>query len=143
MSKTFSPSVTVEFLNRLFLKNQLPENFGITFSGVGADFIQATLTVDDRHLRPGNIMNGGVSLVLIETVGSISAACLLDHEKENALGIQVNASHLTVANPGDILTATSKPIHIGRSTHLWEVNIENQNKKIVCTGRITLLIVKK
>ena len=143
MSKTFSPSVTVEFLNRLFLKNQLPENFGITFSGVGADFIQATLTVDDRHLRPGNIMNGGVSLVLIETVGSISAACLLDHEKENALGIQVNASHLTVANPGDILTATSKPIHIGRSTHLWEVNIENQNKKIVCSGRITLLIVKK
>ena len=143
MKNSFPQTVTVESLNERFLKDQLPESFGIRFSEVGKDFLRATLTVDERHLRPGKIMNGGVSLVLLETVGSTSGACLLDPETENALGIQVNANHLAIANPGDVITATSKAIHIGKSTHLWEVDVTNQEGKLVSTGRITLMIVKR
>ena len=133
-------SVTLDSLNAFFVKNQLPESFGLQFTEVGKDFIKGALVVDERHLRPGRIMNGGVSLVLIETLGSMSAACLVDIEKQNPLGIQVSANHLAIAYPGDTVTATSKPIHVGKTTHIWEVTITNQHDKVLCSGRITLLI---
>ena len=143
MAIDFSDKITLEALNGFFSKDQLPESFGIKFTEIGRDFLKASLTVDERHLRPGKIMNGGVSLVLIETLGSISAACATDFTTKNFLGIQVSANHLSIAYPGDTLTATSSAIHVGKSTHLWEVTILNQNQKTICSGRITLLITDK
>ena len=140
MDITIPQHITVEQLNQDFVKDQLPENFGLTFTEVGKDYIKGQLSIDERHLRPGRIMNGGVSLVLIETLGSMSAACLIDPEKQNPLGIQVSANHLTIARPGDVITATSKPVHIGRTTQIWEVAITNQKNQLVSSGRITLLI---
>ena len=143
MDITFPSSVTVEKLNALCINDQLPETLGIRFTEVGKDFLSGALTVDERHLRPGKIMNGGVSLALIETVGSMAAACLVDPEKQNPLGLQVSANHLSIAYPGDTVTATARPIHVGKSTHIWEVTITNQKQKVLCSGRITLFIADR
>ena len=92
---------------QIFIKGQLPESFGIDITAVEQNSVTGSLTVDERHLRPGNIMNGGVSLVLLETMGSISTCLYIDPAKFNAFGIQVNANHISVARPGDILSASS------------------------------------
>ncbi len=126
----------------IFIKGQLPESFGINITSVEKDAVSGTLTVDHRHLRPGNIMNGGVSLVLLETIGSVSTCLYIDPAQYNAFGIQVNANHLSVARPGDILTARSTPVHIGKSTQVWDVNITNQKGKLISSGRITMLVTE-
>ena len=135
-------NLTIESIRNHSIKGQLPEAFGLDIVEVGEDFMAGQLTVDERHLRPGNIMNGGVSLVLIETLGSFSTHLYIDPIKQNAFGIQVSANHLSVARPGDVLTARSKAIHIGKTTHVWDVNITNQKGKIVSTGRITMLVTE-
>ena len=133
-------SFDLETLRQHSIKGQLPEAFGIDLVEATKDSLTGTLTVDTRHLRPGNIMNGGVSLVLIETLGSFSAYLHIDSTKQNAFGIQVSANHLSIARPGDILTAKSKAVHIGRTTQVWDVNITNQKGKLVSSGRITMLV---
>ncbi|WP_408097155.1 PaaI family thioesterase [Peredibacter sp. HCB2-198] len=122
------------------VENQLSGALGISMTKIEDKSVTATLTVDHRHLRPGNIMNGGVSLVLIETVGSFSSYLLIDTKKQNSFGIQVSANHLSIARPGDVLTAKSEAVHLGRTTHIWDVNISNQNGKLVSSGRITMLV---
>lgn len=134
--------LTLEKIKDHSIKGQLPENFGIDIVEVGENYIVGSLTVDERHLRPGNIMNGGVSLVLIETIGSFSSQLFLNQEKQNAFGIQVSANHISVARPGDLLTAKSNPIHIGKTTHIWDVNITNQNGKLISNGKITMLVTE-
>ena len=134
--------LTLEKIKDHSIKGQLPENFGIDIVEVGENFIVGELTVDERHLRPGNIMNGGVSLVLIETIGSFSSQLFINQEQHNAFGIQVSANHISIARPGDVLTAKSSPIHIGKTTQIWDVNITNQHGKLVSTGKITMLVTE-
>ncbi len=135
--------LSLEEVNTIFTKGQLPESFGIRIVEMGDDFVSGTLTVDERHLRPGNIMNGGVSLVLIETMGSVSSCLFIDLEKQNSFGIQVNANHISVAKPGDVLTAKSQKIHIGKTTQIWDVIITNQKGRLVSSGRITMLVTER
>lgn len=137
------PEITLEHAREIFAQDKLSHHFGIDFIEVGPDYMVARMTVDERHLRPGNIMNGGVNLVLIETVGSASSYLRLDLSKQNALGIQVSANHLSIARPGDKLLARSKTIHLGKTTHIWEVNITNEKDKVISTGRITMLITDR
>lgn len=135
-------SIDLATARKIFIEKQLPESFGIDITMVEEDSVTGTLVVDHRHLRPGNIMNGGVSLVLLETVGSISTCLFIDPEKFNAFGIQVNANHISVARPGDVLSARSSPVHIGKTTQVWDVNISNQTGKLVSSGRITMLVTE-
>jgi 1,4-dihydroxy-2-naphthoyl-CoA hydrolase len=134
--------LTLEKIKDHSIKGQLPENFGIDIVEVGENFIVGELKVDERHLRPGNIMNGGVSLVLIETIGSFSSQLFINQEQHNAFGIQVSANHISIARPGDVLTAKSSPVHIGKTTQIWDVNITNQHGKLVSTGKITMLVTE-
>lgn len=133
----------LEQLKKIFRDEELHRVMAINLSAVSEHSVSLELKVDDQHLRPGKIMNGGVSLLLIETAGSYSSYRKLDTEKQNALGIQVNANHLGIAFKGDILTATSTSVHLGKTTHVWDVNISNQNGKLISSGRVTLLITKK
>lgn len=132
----------LELLRERSIKGQLPEAFGIELVEAGDHFMVGQLTVDHRHLRPGNIMNGGVSLVLIETLGSFSSYLHIDPKHQNAFGIQISANHLSIARPGDVLTARSSAVHIGRTTQVWDVVITNQKGKIVSSGRITMLVTE-
>lgn len=135
--------MNLEDFKTVFSKGLLPEAFGIELTAVEKDSMTGTLKIDHRHLRPGNIMNGGVSLVLIETMGSVSSCLYLDIEKQNAFGIQVSANHLGIAREGDVLTAKSLAVHIGRTTQIWDVNITNQKGKLISSGRITMLVTEQ
>lgn len=132
----------LEKLKAISIKGQLPETFGIDLVDVEDNSLTMKLVVDERHLRPGNIMNGGVSLVLIETVGSMSSFLFINPEKQNSFGIQISANHLSIARPGDELTAKSTAVHIGRTTQIWDVNITNQKGKLVSSGRLTMLVTE-
>lgn len=134
--------ITLDQLREYSIKGQLPETFGIDIIEINDNSMTGQLIVDERHLRPGNIMNGGVSLVLIETLGSFSSHLYIDPKKQNAFGIQVSANHLAIVKPGDVLTATSSAVHIGRTTHVWDVHIKNQKGKLVSSGRITMLVTE-
>lgn len=116
------------------------EIMGLEITSTENKVATARLVVDERHLRPGNIMNGGVSLMLIETVGSISSFLNIDTTKKNAFGLQVNTNHISMALPGDTLTAKATVIHLGKSTHIWDVNVTNQNDRLVSSGRITMIV---
>lgn len=133
----------LEKLKTISIKGQLPEAFGIDLIDAEENSLTAKLTVDERHLRPGKIMNGGVSLVLIETVASMSSFLFIDPEKQNTFGIQVSANHLSIAFPGDELTAKSTAVHIGRTTHIWDVDITNQKGKKISSGRLTMLVTER
>lgn len=122
-------------------KGTLSDTLALEFTELGSDFLKGALVVDKRHLRPGGIVNGGVYLAMIETVASVAARCVIHGQGKNSLGIQVSANHLGVAVPGDKLTATARPAHLGRTTHLWEVEIHNQKAKLLSKGTITLLLV--
>lgn len=133
-------NLTLEMIRRDFTKHQLPETLGIEITEVSDNSVSGELVVDERHLRPGKIMNGGVSLVLIETLGSVSSCLFIDLKSQNSFGIQVNANHISVAKLGDKLTAKSSIVHIGRTTQIWDVTITNQMGMLVSSGRITMLV---
>jgi len=137
---TFPPSLTLEQLNLVFFSNRLSVDLGIRLTALRADALEGEMSVDERHLRPGGIMNGGISLLLIETFGSIATAATLDFPRQNALGIQVSANHLAIARPGDQLRIVAQPVHVGRTTQIWEVSIRNETDRLVCSGRITMLV---
>jgi 1,4-dihydroxy-2-naphthoyl-CoA hydrolase len=121
------------------IKGKLPELIGLDLVEASRESLQGELKVDERHLRPGEIMNGGVSLMLIEIMGSLSAYLQIDPIKQNTFGLNVSANHIAVARPGDVLTITTKSVHIGKTTQIWDVLITNQATKLICSGRITLL----
>jgi 1,4-dihydroxy-2-naphthoyl-CoA hydrolase len=133
----------LEAIRKTFSGGALHNLMGIKVHEVSADSLSLKMTVSQQHLRPGNIMNGGVSLLLIETAGSFSAYRTINTETHNALGIQVNANHTAVAFPGDVLIAKSRAVHLGKTTHIWDVDITNQNNKLVSSGRVTLIITQK
>ncbi len=138
----FPPNVTLEAI-LTHTPNAFADILGLKFTRLGEDYLEGKMTVDHRHLRPGNIMNGGVSLALIETMGSVAARCAIYGEAKNTLGIQVNANHLAIAHPGDVLTITARPMHLGKSTHVWEVTILNQSDRVVSRGTITMMVIQK
>ncbi len=140
--RLFPESLTIDLLQSES-KNTFSDFLGVTFTEIGPDFMTATMKVEQKHLRPGGIMHGGVSLALIETVGSVAARCTLGESAVNTLGIQVSASHLAIARPGDILKTTAHALHVGRTTQAWDVTIQNNDGKTVSSGRITLLVVSK
>lgn len=135
--------ITLELLQSPQYSGSMAQHMGVKITSIDNKKATAQLTVDERHLRPGNIMNGGISLMLIETVGSISSMLNIDVTKQNAFGIQVSANHTSIAYPGDILTIAAEAVHLGRTTHIWDVNIINQKQKLVSSGRITMLVTER
>ena len=99
------------------------------------------MPVDHRTHQPFGILHGGASVVLAETLGSIASyLCLKDPTKEQAVGLEINANHIRSVKEGFVYGKVT-PIHIGRSTHIWEIRITNQENKLVCVSRLTVAIV--
>lgn len=127
-------------LNKLN-KNTLMEHLGIECTEIGEDYIVATMPVDHRTHQPMGLLHGGASAALIESIGSIGSTLLLDLKKEAPVGIEINANHLAGIKSG-IVKAIGKVVHAGKRTHVWQVDIYNQEtEQLVCTGRLTIMIV--
>lgn len=114
-------------------------HLGIEFIECGNDYIVARMPVDHRTRQPGGILNGGASCLLAETVGSHAAALCLDLEKVQCVGLDINANHLRSVTEGFVY-ATGKPIHLGRSTHVWEIIIRDEQQRLVCVSRLTMMV---
>ena len=121
-------------------RNTLMEVLGIRLTAIGDDWLQGTLPVDHRTHQPYGLLHGGASVALAETLGSTAAMLTLDPEKERAVGLDINANHLRGITSGAV-TGTARPLHLGRSTQVWEIRIEDENGKLVCISRLTMAVV--
>jgi 1,4-dihydroxy-2-naphthoyl-CoA hydrolase len=123
-------------------KNTLGEQLGMEFTEIGEDYIKGTMPVDHRTKQPYGLLHGGASVALAETLGSIGSALLVDQSKFNCVGLEINANHLRSVRDG-FVTGIAKPIHIGASTHVWDIRITDQRDKLVCISRLTVAVIKK
>ena len=120
--------------------NTLMEAIGIQITAVGDDWLQGTMPVDRRTHQPYGLLHGGASVALAETLGSTAAMLTLDAAKERAVGLDINANHVRGVLSGTV-TGTARPLHLGRSTQVWEIRIEDENGKLVCISRLTMAVV--
>lgn len=122
-------------------KNTIANYLGIEYMEVGDDYIIARMPVDHRTHQPFGLLHGGASVVLAETIGSLASYLTLpDPTKQQAVGLDINANHIRGVKSGWVY-GKATPIHIGRSTHVWEIKITNEAGKLVCISRLTMAII--
>jgi uncharacterized protein (TIGR00369 family) len=117
----------------------MADTLGIEVLELSPTRVVATMPVDERTLQPFGILHGGASIALAETVASLGATANVDREEFLAMGLEINANHLRAKSDG-MVTATATPIHIGRTTHVWDVRITDETQRLVCVSRCTLAI---
>jgi len=115
---------------------------GIEITTLSADKVVATMPVDQRTQQPFGLLHGGASAALAETVASLGAYMNVDQETQAAVGVELNANHLRGKTEG-IVTATATPVRRGRTIHVWDIKIEDEESRLVCVSRCTLAIVNK
>ena len=120
----------------------LGESLGIRIVELGEDFVRGTLPVDARTHQPYGLLHGGASVALAETLGSLAAMLTLDASVEAAVGLDINANHVRGVKSG-IVTGTARALHLGRSTQVWEIRIEDERQKLVCISRLTVAVVPR
>ena len=120
--------------------NGAVSHLGIEFLEVGDDFIRARVPVDSRTVQPYGLLHGGVSVVLAETLGSCGAAFSVP-EGHRAVGLEINANHLKGTSSGWV-TGTARPLHRGRSTQVWQIELRNDAGELTCMSRITMAMLQ-
>lgn len=137
----FDPAnITLEQLN-LRCEGTMNTALKIVFCEIGEDYLKATMPVFENTIQPLKMLNGGASLAMIETLGSMAANLALDRSKFVALGQSVTCNHLKPVKMGESVTATTKPVHIGRQSQVWKVFIEDERAQTICFGTITMAVV--
>ena len=114
---------------------------GIEFIEVGEDFMKARMPVDNRTHQPHGILHGGASVVLAETIASVGASRVVDRAKFRCVGLEINANHLSLVKEGYVI-GTGRPLHLGKSTQVWDVRIADERGKLVCVSRVTMAVLK-
>lgn len=135
----FRAPVSLDELNRLS-RGTLIQHLGIVFTAAGDDWLQATMPVDERTRQPYGLLHGGASVVLAETLGSSAGNLCVDTASQVCVGLEINANHLRAARSG-VVTGTARALHVGRTTQVWEIRIDNEAGKPVCVSRLTLAVV--
>ncbi len=120
-------------------KNTAVEHLGLEFLEIGDDFISARIPVDARTIQPYGLLHGGVSVVLAETLGSCGAACAVP-SGYRTVGLDINANHIKGASSGWV-TGITRPVHIGRTTHVWAIELRNDAGELTCVSRITMAVL--
>ena len=116
----------------------LMQSLGIVFTELGDGYLRATMPVDARTHQPYGLLHGGASVALAETLGS--SAGILMAPGQAVVGLEINANHLRAVRSG-VVTGTARPQHLGRSTQVWDIRIEDAAGKPVCISRITLAVL--
>ena len=137
LSFAWPEGATLDLLNQRS-RGTLMESLGIAFTELGDGFLRATMPVDARTHQPYGLLHGGASVALAETLGSSAGALLAGGNA--VVGLEINANHLRAVREGTV-TGTTRPLHIGRSTQVWEIHIEDEAGRPVCISRITLAVL--
>jgi 1,4-dihydroxy-2-naphthoyl-CoA hydrolase len=135
----FREPINLAALNA-YAKDSLVGHLGIVITEAGDDWLRGTMPVDARTRQPFGLLHGGASVALAETLGSMAGGLCVDSAKEAVVGLEINANHLRAVREG-VVTGTARALHIGRSTQVWEIRIENEAGKLVCVSRLTLAVV--
>ncbi|KTD73701.1 hotdog fold thioesterase [Legionella tucsonensis] len=133
--------ITLEDLNQ-FGKNTMSEFLDIKFIEIGDDFLKATMPVNARTKQPIGILHGGANVALSETVASTAANAVIDLNHFFCVGLEINANHIHSVKDG-VVTAIASPLHLGRSTQVWQVKISNEKGKLTCISRMTASIINR
>lgn len=129
-----------EALNRR-PRQDLGSLIGLQFTEVGDDYLCATMPVETRTHQPFGRLHGGASATLAEELGSTASMCCVDTAKHIPVGLELNCNHLRGKSSG-IVTATARPLHLGRGTHVWDIRIADEQGKLVCVARLTTSIIE-
>jgi len=130
---------TIEGLNSM-KSNTIDEVLGIEFIGFGDDYLEARMPVDHRTKQPMGMLHGGANVVLAETLGSIASILCVDFPHQIGVGLEINANHLRSVKDGYVVGKV-KPVRIGRTVHVWEINIKDDKDRHTCVSRITVAII--
>jgi 1,4-dihydroxy-2-naphthoyl-CoA hydrolase len=141
MSIWFNKSLKIEDLNE-FSGETMGKHLGMAFTEVGSDYLKMSMPVDHRTKQPYGLLHGGASCALAETVGSVAAHLIVDPNKFICVGLDINANHIRSAREG-VVIATAKPLHIGATTQVWEIRIEDEAQHLICISRLTVAVLKK
>jgi uncharacterized protein (TIGR00369 family) len=139
MDSIWEKPISVEILTSIH-KDTTVAHLGIEFLEVGEDFIRGRVPVDARTRQPYGLLHGGVSVVLAETLGSCGAVFSCQAAGHNVVGLDINANHLRSATSGWV-TGVARPVHIGRSTHVWQIDLSNDEGQLTCISRLTMAIL--
>lgn len=137
----FDKNVSLENLKSLG-KGTMTEHLGIEWIELGHNFIKAKMPVDHRTNQPYGLLHGGASCVLAETLGSVASHLIVDSSQFYCVGIEINANHIRSVKSGFVYGVCS-PLHIGSSTHVWDIRMTNEEGKLICISRLTVAIIKK
>ncbi len=115
---------------------------GIAFTAMGPDYLEATMPVDERTKQPYNILHGGATCVLAETLGSVASLLVIDPEHKFAVGSVITTNHLRPVDTGTV-TGRCTPVHLGRTKHVWEILVTNDKNKLVAKSELTIAVTDK
>ncbi len=141
MSKRLFPEgVLIEQLNAVG-EGCMIGHLGIEITEIGSDFLIAKMPVDHRTKQPMGLLHGGANVALAESLGSFASTLLIDLTKHGVVGLEINANHIRSAREGFVYGKVT-PIHVGRKTHVWNIEITNEEEKLVCISRLTVALIE-
>ena len=141
MAIWFDPSITAPQL-QLLAKGTMGDHLGIEFVEAGENFLKARMPVDARTRQPYGLLHGGASATLAETLGSVASAFVIDMKTHYCVGLEINANHIRSVKEGFVY-GTATPLHLGRTTHVWDIRIVDEREKLVCVSRLTVAILQR
>lgn len=121
-------------------RHTLVEHLGIEFLELGDTYLKARMPVDSRTVQPAGLLHGGASAALAETLGSIAASLCVERDSKTIVGLEINANHMRPVKGGWV-TGVTTPIHIGKSTHVWDIRIYDDEERLICISRLTVAVV--
>lgn len=122
--------------------NTMAEVLSIKFIEIGDRYIKATMPVYHNTHQPYGLLHGGASAALAETVGSVASHLCIDIQNQICVGLEINCNHIRGKKDG-IVTATASPLHLGSTTHVWDIKIHDEREKLICVSRLTVAVLKK
>lgn len=138
---TFDKDKILQYCNKIS-KNTLMQTLNIEFVDAGEDYLVATMPVNPSVHQPMGLLHGGASVALAESVGSAASMLFVNSEHSEIRGIEISANHLKAKREG-IVTATARIIHKGRSIHLWEIRITDENDALISLCKLTNMVIPK
>jgi 1,4-dihydroxy-2-naphthoyl-CoA hydrolase len=137
----FDPSITVSQLQAL-VPGTMGGVLGIELIEIGENFLKARMPVDERTRQPYGLLHGGASAALAETLGSVGSAFVIDQTQYYCVGLEINANHIRGVRDGYVY-GTATPLHLGKTTHVWDIRIVDEREKLVCVSRLTVAILRR
>lgn len=139
MAIWFNPALKIEDL-QAFGANTMGSHIGIEFTEIGENYLKGRMPVDHRTRQPYGLLHGGASATLAETLGSVAAALIVDPSQYICVGLEINANHIHGVREGYVF-GTATPLHIGKTTQVWDIRILDEKEQLICVSRHTVAVL--